>query len=196
MDWKYSYISAITSTMKILNLNYTLDEVKNIADSLESYENYYDLYTKNNILNYINETCNTNLNIEFIDKLIEEQGKCYECFSKEKIDTLEYLSKKYELIVLSNWFTEVQINRLKGAGIYKYFSLVYGGDKHKLKPSLEAFDIIENYSECIMVGDSLKEDIFPALKLGIQAILISKENINDDTRYKKISKLEELKEML
>ena len=37
------------------------------------------------------------------------------------IDTLDYLSKKYELVILSNYFTEIQENRLKNAKIYKEY---------------------------------------------------------------------------
>ena len=86
--------------------------------------------------------------------------------------------------------------RLENAGILKYFSIVSGGDEHELKPSLKAFDIVDNKSECVMIGDSIKNDIMPALKLGMKAILLTKKNEKKDLRYKQIRKLEDLKEML
>ena len=47
-----------------------------------------------------------------------------------------------------------------------------------------------------MIGDSINNDILPALKLGMQAILITKKNVKKDLRYRQIRKIEDLKEML
>ena len=47
-----------------------------------------------------------------------------------------------------------------------------------------------------MIGDSLKNDILPALELGMQAIHLTKDNTKKDLRYRQIRKLEDLKEML
>ena len=196
MNWKDEYIFALTNVINKLNLNYNNDKIKEIDKALTIYENYNTLYTKESFLKFLNDRCNINLPIEFVDMLIEEQCNCFEILSKEKIDTLEYLSNKYKLIVISNWFTYTQRKRLENAGIAKYFEIITGGDEHELKPSLNAFCVIENPSECIMVGDSIKNDIEPALKLGMQAVLITDKNVRKDLRYKRIKKLEELKEML
>ena len=196
MDWKDEYIFAITNVINKLNLGYSNEKIKEIDDVLTTYENEYSIYKNETFCNYLNKKCNTNLPIEFVDMLIEEQTKCYREFTPSEIDTLEYLGSKYELIVLSNWFTYTQKKRLENAGILKYFSLVSGGDERELKPSPKVFDIIDNKKECIMIGDSIKNDILPAIELGMQAILITKKNIKKDLRYKQIRKLEDLKEML
>ena len=47
-----------------------------------------------------------------------------------------------------------------------------------------------------MVGDSLNKDILPAIEVGMQAILITKNNIKEDLRYRQIRKIEDLKEIL
>ena len=44
--------------------------------------------------------------------------------------------------------------------------------------------------------DSINKDILPALKVGMQAILITKKDIENNKQYKQIKKLEDLKEML
>ena len=44
------------------------------------------------------------------------------------IDVLDYLSKKYELVILSNYFTNIQKNRLKNAKIDKYFHMCNNPD--------------------------------------------------------------------
>ena len=196
MDWEDKYIFAITNVIDKLNLNYSEEKIKEIDDKLTEYENEYSLYEKEKFCDYLNKRCNTNLPYEFYDMLMEEQTKCYRMFTESEIDTLEYLSKKYELIILSNWFTYTQKKRLENAGILKYFSKVSGGDERELKPSLKAFDIVDNKKECVMVGDSIKNDILPAIEVGMKAILITKNNARKDLRYRQIRKLEDLKEML
>jgi len=196
MDWEDEYIFAITNAINKLNLGYSTEKIKEIDDVLTTYEKEFPRYEKKKFCEFLNSKCNVNLPIEFVDILLEEQTKCYREFTQSEIDTLEYLSNKYELIVLSNWFTYTQRKRLENAGILKYFSLVSGGDERDLKPSLKAFDIVDNKKECVMIGDSINHDILPAIKLGMQAILITKKNVKKDLRYKQIKRLEDLKEML
>lgn len=196
MDWKEEYIFALENTVKRLNLNYDKDTISKIDKALVLYEKNNTSYTKEKFIEFVNNVCGTKLNLDFMDILIEEQCKCYEEFTGEKLETIKYLSGKYKLICISNWFTYTQIKRLENAKIAQYFDIITGGDEHELKPSLKAFDIIENKKECVMIGDSIKNDIEPAIELGMQAILITKKPAPKDLRYRKISKLEELKEML
>ena len=196
MDWEDEYIFAITNVINELKLGYSEEKIKEIDNMISCYELEYPMYENQNFCDFLNKKCDVNLPIEFVSMLLEEQTKCYRKFTKSEIDTLEYLSSKYELIVLSNWYTYTQKKRLENAGILKYFSKVSGGDEHELKPSLKAFDIVDKKEECVMIGDSIKNDIIPALKLGMQAILIKKDNKRKNKRYKQINKLEELKEML
>ena len=105
------------------------------------------------MLKFINEKCNINLDIEFINELLEEQKQLVK-INENLISTIDYLSKKYELIVLSNWFGYVQKERLKKAKIYNYFKEIYGGDIEYRKPDIRAFkrcikNDIEN-EECVI----------------------------------------------
>ena len=196
MDWEDEYIFAIANAIKKLNLNYNQDKVKEIDYVLTTYEKEHSIYEKEKFCNFLNERCNVKLPLKFVDILLEEQTKCYREFTESEIETLEYLNSKYELIVLTNWFTYTQKKRLENAGILKYFSKVSGGDERELKPSLKAFDIVDKKEECVMIGDNINYDILPAIELGMQAILITKKNVKKDLRYKQIRKLEDLKEML
>ena len=196
MDWEDEYIFAITNAINKLNLDYSEEKIKELDYVLTTYEKENSIYDKEKFCNFLNERCKVNLPLEFVDILLEEQTKCYRKFTESEIETLEYLSNKYELYVLTNWYTYTQRKRLENAGILKYFKKVSGGDERELKPSLKAFDIVDNKEECVMIGDSIKHDIEPALKLGMQAILITKNNVKKDLRYKQIRKLEDLKEML
>ena len=196
MDWEDEYIFALTNAVNKLNLGYSEEKIKELDDVLTTYEDVYHIYEKEKFCDYLNNKCNTNLPYEFVDMLLDEQTKCYREFTETEIETLEYLSSKYELMILSNWFTNTQKRRLENAGILKYFSKVSGGDERELKPSLKAFDIVDKKEECVMIGDSLKNDIFPAIELGMQAIHITKKDAKKDLRYRQIRQLEDLKEML
>lgn len=195
IKWKDEYVYTFYNTLDKLGLKYDDEVVQKLNELVDVYEDKYSIYTKENFLNFLNKECNINLPIEFVDILMDEQCDCYDKYTDEEIDTIKYLSSKYDLICVTNWFTRPQIERLKGAGIYKYFKLVSGGDEHELKPSLNAFNMIENKSECIMIGDSLKKDIYPALELGMKVVLITNEDIKD-SRFKTIKNITELKEML
>lgn len=196
MKWEDEYIFALKNVIKKLNLDYSEEQIELLDRNLVRYADEHKMYEREKFCDYLNKRFNLNLPYEFFDLLIEEQTKCYREFTESEIDVLEYLSSKYELVVLSNWITYTQRKRLENAGILKYFSKVSGGDEHEVKPSLKAFDIIDKKEECVMVGDDIKNDILPALKLGMKAILITNKNVKMDNRYKRIKKLEELKEIL
>ena len=81
-------------------------------------------------------------------------------YPKEDFETLEYLSQKYELVVLTNWFIESQIKRLENIGICKFFTEFYGAEKYA-KPYKESFEQAAGkfqMDEIAIVGDSLKMD--------------------------------------
>ena len=76
----------------------------------------------------------------------------------------------------------------------KYFKAMYASSEYKSKPNKEIFLAAmgdNKPSECIMIGDSIEKDIEPAIKLGMQGILVG-----EDKNYKCIKNILELKEML
>lgn len=193
--WNDKYLFALRNVLKEKLPNYIEDDVLAIDSCIVSYEKTHDMYTKEAFVDYVNNQCGTQFGIDFVDKLIFEQGACYD-EDQELVSTMKYLKDKYDLVVLSNWFTETQKRRLRGLGILEYFTLVSGGDEHLLKPSKEAFDIVikgYNKDECLMVGDSLKHDIIPATEIGIPCIWITKEESNE---YKTAKDVYQLKKML
>ena len=111
-------------------------------------------------------------------------------------ETIKYLSSKYDLYVISNWFTETQKKRLENVGIAKYFKKIIGGDENYFKPDVRCFDIIlKDYKaeDCLYVGDKLEIDIKPALSIGMNAIW--KTDI-ETSEYKTIKDINELKNVL
>ena len=195
LPWKNKYLEAIEDTTREYNLNI---DYKKINEIIEAYENYYDYYSKENMVNLINNKCNLNLGIDFINCWLDKLEKMADR-DDGIIDLLEYLSTKYELVILTNWFKNNQIERLKHAGIYHFFKKIYAGEE-TLKPNKQSFlTAIGNKKpeECIIIGDNYEIDIKVAYQLGLRAFLIdANQKYPESEEYTKINNITDLKELL
>ena len=184
------FIVGYKEVLDNFNLNITPIELyKLIGD----YEPLYDHYDYDLLTNFINDRLGTRFDKTFLDKFIEVYDNLDIELNESVRETLEYLSNKYSIVALTNWFTKSQKNRLKKLDILKYFDEVYGGD-YKSKPHKEAFiHAMGNYKpeDCIMVGDSIDMDIEPSKKLGMKSYLYG----NSD-KYECINKISDLMEVL
>lgn len=120
------------------------------------------------------------------------------------IETLEYLYPKYNLYILSNGFRELQSNKMKSAGIYKYFKkIILSEDLNIHKPHIEIFHFAlsatqSEFNNSIMIGDNIETDIKGAANAGIDQIYFNRWN-KKDTDFKPtytIKKLTEIKNIL
>ena len=86
---------------------------------------------------------------------------------------LNFLSKKYFLILATLGDSQVQEEKVKLTGLKKYFSEIY---VLKYKNVEEYKNILKehnlNKKETWIVGNSVRSDLNPGLKLGINCILI------------------------
>ncbi len=200
IEWKQEYWNKLRETFEQLNIKYTEELSDNIIKAIDTYENEYEYYSRQKMLEHINKVTNYNFDINFLNTVLKNFEKCVPAKDKEIVRVLEYLSKKYELVILTNWFTDVQIHRLENYGINKYFIKVFGTEDFKVKPNKESFiAAMENRSpnECIMIGDNFKIDIQGAINVGMKAIYV-KPNIEKDKKenYVIINKIEDLMEIL
>ena len=121
--WKDEY----SLELKYLLEEYKVDtDYKKVDKIIDDLEYKHDTISEEILLNDINSSLNLNLDISFIKKLEKRQSKL-SFIDDDLIDVLDYLSKKYELVILSNYFTNIQKNRLKNAKIDKYFTKGFGG---------------------------------------------------------------------
>jgi len=115
------------------------------------------------------------------------------------LEVLDYLSKKYELHIITNGFEEVQNNKLVNSGIAIYFkSVTTSEDVNAKKPDPRIFECALQKAkatkrESLMIGDSLEADIEGANAFGLQSIYFG-----NDVNYPglKVDKLVLLKEIL
>lgn len=192
--WKDEYVDAIAKSISKFNIKCDPNYMSNLVDE---YENYYDRYDKDLLIEFINERIDSKVDMNFINDFLYNIGFCGDV-DDSVIDTLEYLSGKYELVVLTNWFTEAQSNRLRSAGIGKYFSKVYGGDLI-LKPEKQAFINAAGNTkleECIMIGDSYNLDVMGAYNAGIRPIFMNPKHKENKNNFEEIEKLSDLKDIL
>ena len=110
------------------------------------------------------------------------------------VDTLEDLkSRGKSLAVLTNWFTDSQLDRLKRIGINEYFEALYGGDI-VTKPHKEAYYIAaagRGFDECVFIGDNVDKDYVGPRACGYESILYDK----DDIHHKSVVKVKHIGEV-
>lgn len=183
---------------QVLDKYNTGKKAVDLYNAIDVYEasGKYDKYDFDELLKVINEYFHLELDDNFLKDYFEMYNHLITDVSDSVKETLEYLSKKYELVTLSNWFTFSQEERLKLAGIDKYFTKVYGTDIVDMKPKKEAFEEVlggNKIDECLMIGDSIKMDIEVPSCMGMNVYHLCKKG---ESPYPSIRKLEELKDLL
>ena len=199
ISWIEEYWNTLDETFKKLNLPFN-QEIKNkIIEAVDDYEDVYNIYHEKLMLDLFNKYTALDLPCEFMDIWLKELELCIPGDNKELKDILEYLSSKYEIVALTNWFMIEAKNRLKNLNIDLYFKEIIGTDQVLNKPNPEAFKkAIGNNkpNECVMIGDSMEKDIIGASEAGLNTILFDDKNKYSDYKYQKVTNLLELKKYL
>lgn len=119
------------------------------------------------------------------------------------ISTLEYLSGKYKLSIITNGFEEIQNTKLVAGNLHPYFDhIVTSQHAGVKKPSKEIFEytLAKNSIVCnqaVMVGDNLLTDIGGARQASIDSVFFNHEQVMHDSEiHVEINNLSELCELL
>jgi len=127
----------IRITLKQFNI-YKEKTVENFFKALPTYNDLYKNYNYNDFKKHIENGINRRLPQNFLDEYINNLIKyAVPKKNQELIQTIDNLSKKYDLVLLTNFFAKSQIGRLETFGIGKYFSQCYG--ENLIKPHINAF---------------------------------------------------------
>ena len=193
-DWAINYQKFIDK----YNLNIKPEDLYYAIGTFEK-NNSGVLVDIDYFLNYVNSKLSINVKEEeqLID-LLNLYADIPLLYTDTIYDILDYLSKKYELISYTNWFTNNQINRLKKYNLDKFFTKVYGWDLLPTKPSKEGLlEIVKynNISDYTFIGDSIEYDMEMPNNIGMNTIFYNRKGIVQD-KYKEIKNIEELKNVL
>lgn len=122
------------------------------------------------------EVSKNNINPEILAKILD-LGKEMLAKPVEVLDgveeVLQKLQGKYKLIVLTKGDLLDQENKLKQSGLLKYFDCVEVMSNKKEEDYLKLIDKLDiDATELLMIGNSLKSDVLPLIKIGSSAIHI------------------------
>ena len=120
------------------------------------------------------------------------------------VETLDALSKKHQLHIITNGFKEVQNIKIDNCGLRPYFKEVIISEEHGLtKPNIEIFRLAQNRAsatkeECVMIGDNWVSDIEGALGAGWKAVFyhVNEKALFEHKNLQVINHLIELKEII
>lgn len=172
-----------------------------IPKLLASYEISHPRYDKELLSKYISKTSGVLITSRIIEGWVNAYKDIEPVVIDEVIETLDYLHyKDKSLGILTNWFLEAQINRLRKSNLFNYFDGIYGGEIAS-KPNPLSYKIAcGKYSidECIMIGDSLENDVYGAMNIGMDSIYYNPKNNNnfDKNKVKSIGRMSKIRELV
>lgn len=176
-----SFSEAINKSLMEYGI-FSEENVQNFIKAISTYENHYNGYKQDEYLKYFSNVLGSRLSKSFLDIFFENLGiYAIPDNNDTLIRTIEMLSKKYELVLLSNYFEKSQRNRLEKMGINKFFSEYYG-EKVSKPDRLAYIDSIGVHKpeECVMIGDSLELDIKGAQRYGVNTIWINNGRVTQN----------------
>lgn len=173
-----SFDKAIKSTLEKVGV-FSEENVQKCITAIGTYETVNGSYQREKYLRHFSDALGIELDEEFLYGFFGNLARfAVPEDSSELLKMLDNLSKKYELVLLSNYFEQSQRGRLERIGVNGYFSEYYG--EKVCKPDRQVYlDAIGKHkpSECIMIGDNLDLDIIAAKKCGLNTIWINEKGI-------------------
>lgn len=174
--------------------------IPNISTFLANYESSFLRYDVGILSQYLTEISGVKITPDIIRGWLDAGKGYYDVIPGTK-EVLEYLKEqKKEVVALSNWFTEMNKNRLDNAGLLKYFDRVYCSDEVDMKPNFSSYITAcgdTPLTDTVMIGDSLQLDVIAPLELGMNALWYcpNEKKTIDKHKVKVIRRLNEIKEM-
>lgn len=188
-----NFVKAINNTLKKLGV-YSKENTKNFLEGIKTYENNYDNYNIDDYTYHISNAINKELSKNFLNIFFEELKNVIPRKNEILFKNIKELSDKYELVLLTNYFSESQLNRLNNMNIGHFFIECHG--EKLIKPNIEAYITAcgnNTPSECVIIGDDIFLDIEQAQKVGLNTIFVNTKNIkNYNVKTFEVLKVEEI----
>lgn len=165
-----------------------------IGGYLDEYERIYPKYDETLLSRFLSNKSGLIVTPNIIRGWIDIMKYVSDTMEDGVMNTLEFLKKEnISLAVLTNWFGDTQLHRLKRAGILEYFDHVYTGE-FVLKPHKNAYlSARDRFSsqECLFLGDNLEKDYMGPRDVYMESFLYDK-NDRFDKELVKIKRIDEL----
>jgi putative hydrolase of the HAD superfamily len=108
------------------------------------------------------------------------------------IETLDYLTGKYPLYLITNGFIETQHRKLNNSGLDKYFKgFIISEETGFQKPMKEIYDLAVQkanitHHQSVMIGDSISADVEGALNAGLHAVYYNPDKLETEKPKKAV----------
>ena len=190
-----NFKEAVEKTLRDLKI-YSEDNVEKFFKGISTYESIYNSYNYDDYKKHMEESMNVSISNNFLDVFFCYLKDVIPDINEKLINTIDMLSKKYELVLLTNYFSISQLNRLNNMGIGKYFVEVYG--EGLIKPNKDSYIMACGFhkpEECVMIGDSLYLDVECAQKAGLKVIFVNtNKKPTDNLNVVAVDKVEDITE--
>lgn len=199
IPWNSDWDKTVNQTFNYFGISCTDEVYTKFWSSLVEFEKNHKRFNKVEMSRYFDQRLNLDIPDDFVDVWTSYLSDLVPETDYQLIELLNYLSKKYSLVVCTNWFKDQQVKKLKKYQIYQYFDDVITCDDYDRKPNKEIFiKCIGEFSkdEVVMVGDSYSSDIKGAMDCGLYSYYLTTTDKRRSKRFKVIKSIYELKEYL
>ena len=178
-----------------------LEDTKS-PDVQENYHSYYFQYIKKHYM-YLAQELGIEIDAdELTDCYIESISSSRKLMEPETLGVYKALSKKYKLVLATNGIATIQKPRISDFIPFTYKTYISEEVGH-IKPSKEFFDAMMQdlgceANDCLMIGDSLTNDIIGAKEAGMDVCYYNRKKrsseggIHIDYEINSISELSEI----
>lgn len=187
LDTKMDGINCFNEYLKNKSYNLSPSELFKILCEYENIGNY----EVNDLIAYLNQYLENDYTEDDFLELLNMYSSYSTLINENTPNILKYLSKKYEIVALTNWYSDCQSKRLNRVGILKYFNKIYGVSDG-IKPNVDAYTNAcsdYKYSECLIIGDNYYNDICVPMKLGMNTIYFNRLSDNNDNEINNLNEL-------
>ena len=177
IPWLDEWNQMVKKTYNYFDIPYEENEYEKFNKVMLNYERYHKRFNKVEMSRYFKKNLQKDFPDSFVDIWTGYLKELVPGRDEKLIKLLEYLSSKYSLVVVTNWFYDQQVRKLEKFGILKYFDEVLTCDMYDKKPKREMFDkACEDFTkdEVVMVGDTYKTDIKSAMDYGLFTYYLTK----------------------
>ncbi|MBX7254825.1 MAG: HAD family hydrolase [Candidatus Hydrogenedentes bacterium] len=147
---------------------------------------------------------NDALATELAETFVRERRRRHVVYP-DVLPTLQSLKQRYRLGLLTNGAPDLQKAKLENSGLAPMFdATLISGDIGIGKPNVRVFELILDQlggrtATSVMIGNSLKSDVLPAMRMGMKGIWLNRERtVRDDSiaPHIEVNSLVELRALL